>query len=646
MSWMEIIEVEEFVGAHWNNIISEGAASYTSYPEEVVALDDVRASLGVFFRGLGGSRGVEIAASKTETSDHRLSFRQRLGLATERVVRPTIDGQTLMLPMELDVFPEKRLNKELFYWLSAFFAASPEDALEELSDPVQRDLQFLKRTYEVQLGVLNDLPGIRPIWGKLSKGIRLMRPKKSLPPAEQVVEELVMYLLGGDKPTHKLSGPAYAYIFEGGDLPSLEVIKYKPFLPVPLWGEVLEPPIGTANKGDKEMGGGASRKQADDRKLRAQRRDTDEANRNDGFFLHIYDKIMSVADMLNINRNVEDEEEDEAVKVIDDLESITVGEHDKKAATRIKMDLDLAGDEVDETRIVGEKVVHEWHYRKGIYLKDHCSVMIRTGLEEGEDWTPDEPAKRRIRRVKRQFEALHAKRETLHAQPDGDELDLDAVVRARADMQASGQSSNRLYLSTKINQRDLAISLLVDVSLSTDSWLQNHRVIDVEKEALTILGHGLAACGDDFAINTFTSRKRDYVRLDRLKGFDEPFSAQVQRRISALKPGFYTRIGAALRAAGEELEEMPNRQKLMLIITDGKPNDVDHYEGRYGIEDTKKAVQECRNMGMTVFGVTVDQKAQDYFPYIFGRGSYQIVADVAKLSTALPKIYRQLVKGT
>lgn len=394
------------------------------------------------------------------------------------------------------------------------------------------------------------------------------------------------------------------------------------------------------------MGGDLSRKQAEDRKLRAQRRELDQANRDDGFFLHIYDKIMSIADMLNVNRNVEDEEEDEAVKAIDDLERITVSEHDKKAATKIKMDLDLPGDEVDESRLTGEKVVPEWHFRKGIYLKDHCRVLIRTGLEEGEDWTPDEPARRRIRRVKRQFEALQAKRETLHAQPDGEELDLEAVVRARADIQASGRSTNRLYLSSRMQTRDLAISLLVDVSLSTDSWLDNHRVIDVEKEALTILGNGLAACGDDFSINTFTSRKRDYVRIDCLKSFDEKFGPQVQRRISALKPGYYTRIGAALRATAEDLAERPNRQKLLLVLTDGKPNDVDHYEGRYGIEDSRKAVQECRQMGMTVFGVTVDQKAQDYFPYIFGRGSYQIVGHVAKLSTALPKIYRQLVKGS
>jgi len=642
MSWMEVIEVEEFVGTQWHKIISDGVASYGSHPDAAVTLDQVRASLGVFFRGLGGAKGVEIAAAKTETSHHRLTFRQRMGLGEERLIRPTMDGQTLMLPIELDIFPDKRLNRELFYWLSAFFAASPEDTLPETDNPLHRDLMFLKRVYEVQLGVLQELPGIRPIWTRLSYGLRMMRPNRSLPPLERMVEDIVLYLLGGEQPENE----AMAFVFANGDLPDPEILQYKPFLPVPLWGEVLEREMTNVKQDNPDMGGDLSRKQAEDRKLRAQRRELDQANRDDGFFLHIYDKIMSIADMLNVNRNVEDEEEEEAVKAIDDLERITVSEHDKKAATKIKMDLDLPGDEVDETRLIGERLVPEWHFRKGIYLKDHCRVLIRTGLEEGEDWTPDEPARRRIRRVKRQFEALQAKRETLHAQPDGEELDLEAVVRARADVLASGRSSNRLYLSSRVQSRDLAISLLVDVSLSTDSWLDNHRVIDVEKEALTILGNGLSACGDDFSINTFTSRKRDYVRIDCLKSFDEKFGTQVERRISALKPGYYTRIGAALRATAQDLAERPNRQKLLLVLTDGKPNDVDHYEGRYGIEDSRKAVQECRQMGMTVFGVTVDQKAQDYFPYIFGRGSYQIVGHVAKLSTALPKIYRQLVKGS
>jgi len=204
-------------------------------------------------------------------------------------------------------------------------------------------------------------------------------------------------------------------------------------------------------------------------------------------------------------------------------------------------------------------------------------------------------------------------------------------------------ASDRIYQASRRQGRDLAVMLLVDVSLSTDGWIDNRRVLDVEKEALTVLAHGLAACGDDHAILTFTSRRRDWVRVETVKGFDESFGPAVTRRISALKPGFYTRIGAAVRHATAKLNERPNRHRLLILLTDGKPNDVDHYEGRYGIEDTRRAVQEARRSGAAVFGVTVDREAQDYFPALFGRGGYAIIDHIAKLPAALPSLYRHLV---
>jgi nitric oxide reductase NorD protein len=184
----------------------------------------------------------------------------------------------------------------------------------------------------------------------------------------------------------------------------------------------------------------------------------------------------------------------------------------------------------------------------------------------------------------------------------------------------------------------------VDVSLSTDAWVDNRRILDVEKEALLVLSHGLAACGDSHAIMTFTSRRRSWVRVETVKDFDEPLNEPVLRRISALKPGFYTRIGAAIRHATARLAERPNRQKLLLVLTDGKPNDIDHYEGRFGIEDTRRAVMEARRAGVCVFGVTVDRDAQSYFPTLFGRGGYAIVGQIAKLPSALPAIYRHLLR--
>ena len=121
-------------------------------------------------------------------------------------------------------------------------------------------------------------------------------------------------------------------------------------------------------------------------------------------------------------------------------------------------------------------------------------------------------------------------------------------------------------------------------------------------------------------------------------------SAAVERRIGALKPGYYTRMGAAVRHAAAELAAQPHRKKLLVVLTDGKPNDVDHYEGRFAVEDTRKAVQEARRLGAAVFGVTVDATAQSYFPTLFGRGGYAIVSNIGRLPAALPAIYRQLVR--
>ena len=169
-------------------------------------------------------------------------------------------------------------------------------------------------------------------------------------------------------------------------------------------------------------------------------------------------------------------------------------------------------------------------------------------------------------------------------------------------------------------------------------------MLDVEKEALVVLAHGLTACGDSHSNMTSTSRRRSWARVETVKDFDEPFNQTVVRRISALKPGYYTRIGTGIRHATAKLAERPNRQKLLLVLTDGKPNDIDYDEGRFGIEDTRKAVIEARRTDVTVFGVTVDREARSYFATLFGRGGYAIVGQVAKLPSALPAICRQLVR--
>src|SRR5690606_18442844 len=135
-------------------------------------------------------------------------------------------------------------------------------------------------------------------------------------------------------------------------------------------------------------------------------------------------------------------------------------------------------------------------------------------------------------------------------------------------------------------RRDVAVALLADVSGSTDSWVSgSRRVIDVEREALVVVTHALAARGDPFAVYAFSGEGPGRVDVRVVKHFAEPAGAAVDRRIAGLHPERYTRMGAAFRHATARLMQQPARHRLLLVLSDGKPNDVDRYEGRYGVED-------------------------------------------------------------
>jgi nitric oxide reductase NorD protein len=322
------------------------------------------------------------------------------------------------------------------------------------------------------------------------------------------------------------------------------------------------------------------------------------------------------------------------------MEEITLSPHHKRAAARIRLDLDLPPEANAGDALTGGGTYPEWDYRQKRLLPAHCRVVTEVAREEGETWCPDDRAKRLITRVRRQFEALRPRLVTHRAQADGDDLDLEALVRAQVDQRATGTVTDRVYLKTRATARDLSVAILMDVSLSTDAWVDNRRVLDVEKEALSVLLSGLNARGDENAVFTFTSRRRDWVRVQTVKDFDEPFGPRVLRRVAALKPGYYTRMGAAIRHAAKRLGERPHGKRLLLVLTDGKPNDIDHYEGRFGVEDSRQAIREARRQGLAVFGVTIDAEARDYFPALFGRGHYAIVGDLSRLSRALPKLYQ------
>ncbi|TFH87705.1 VWA domain-containing protein [Billgrantia azerbaijanica] len=644
---LDFLEVEEFVGRHWHRWASS-AASYPDHPQAAVRLDDLRTLLGVFFRTGGGEPGIEVAAITRRNSSHRLSLRQRLGLDEEALDQARRDEEHLLLPPRIALFPEAELNRDLYLWLVAFLAEGRRTA--HAPDPLQNDLLALREARRTTRAVLDRFPGLAERHARLCRALLAVRPqRKRLPPMEAALEAALRAQLGDTPPDDGWAGAMHRAVID--DAMALDDFRtprgYRPPLPVPLWGQVVA--LGTRDGEREDVADDADialrRNQPDDDggKRKAERREQDQADRDDPLMLNNSEKMLSWAEMVNLNRHVEDEEEETAREAADQIEEIVLSPNRKQAASQLKLDLDLAPDEAYGGRLAGRHTYPEWHHRKQAYLPDHCIVHSDVQSEEGENWEPDEATRRRIRRVRREFEALRPRREILRGQLDGAELDMDAVIRSRCDLAATGEASDRLYLATRQQARDLAVSILIDVSLSTEAWLEDRRILDVEKEALLVLGHGLAGCGDDYAIHCFTSHRRHKVWVNTLKGFDEMMSDRVARRIAALRPGHYTRMGPAIRHVTKELAERPNRHRLLLVLTDGKPNDTDYYEGRYGIEDTRKAVLEARQQEVRVFGVTVDSEGHRYVPHLFGRGSYAILNRPEHLSLALPGIYRQII---
>jgi len=636
---MSIFEPEEFVGEHWHRLVG-GVSTYRRHPDAAVTLASVRARLGVLYRALGGDGAIRIAESATVASRHRLGLVQRMGLGTERMALPILDATTLRLPGVVDVFPGRTDNESLYEWLAAWFAHAVAPAPAS-GDPLRDDLAALRAAAATTRRTLNAWPGLRRHYARLREATLAVRPSRAIPQVEARIEVSIVAMLGGRRDRDDV-------FLRAIEDPSVDLSPfraprgYRPYLPVPLFGGIdLRTAPARPDDGDEPDGKSIA---VDERRRKAERHATDQSDRGDPLVFHRFETIFSISEMVNVNRKVDDDDEEGARQAADDLPELTIGSNRKRASVRLKMDLDLAPSDAEGSALAGGITYPEWDWKKGAYRPDHCRVFATAAAEQGEDWTPDAAMQRRIASVRRQFEALRPKRLTLHGQPDGDDLDLSALVRSVADRRAGGPGSERLFTASRAVDRDLSLAVLMDVSLSTDAWIGAHRVLDVEKGALLALTHGLTACGDEHAILTFTSRKRTSVTVATVKGFDEPLGPKVIRRIEALKPGQYTRMGAAVRHAAKALSDRPHRHRLLLLLTDGKPNDVDYYEGRYGIEDTRAAIREARKDGLRVFGVTVDAEAKDYFPYLFGRGGYAIVPDAERLPTALPAIYRHLVR--
>lgn len=319
----------------------------------------------------------------------------------------------------------------------------------------------------------------------------------------------------------------------------------------------------------------------------------------------------------------------------------------------VKADMVIDGAclEVEETDIKLHPQIsryHEWNYRTGNYREDWCTLFeyaTDSKTEARPDYIKEVLRNYRtaIQDIRREFLRLLASREARDKQIDGPEIDLEAMIERYADLHAGRSLNHRLYISDRKALHDVAVLLLFDTSLSTDSWVEGRRVLEVERDSVAILSAAFEGYLDDeVSIAHFNSRTRHECSFHLIKKFGEEWKAS-QRRLSDVEPHGYTRIGPAIRHATKLLKDRKARRKLLLLVSDGKPSDYDQYEGRYGIEDVAQAVREAGQHRISTFAITVDHEAKRYMANMMGVGKFKVLPRAGLLPQAIAEFLLKAV---
>ncbi|MEP0153834.1 VWA domain-containing protein [Pseudophaeobacter sp.] len=627
MHLLDLMEPEETVGNLWHDMAS-GIGAEVSYPEASISLASVRPSLPVLFRSLGGAPGVDLSEAAATLVKHRQPIRRKLGADRDHEWVARFDGERLALPPFIAAFPDPALNRAAYFWLTALAALTDVSGLDLSPDGPAQDCAQIRANAGAADAAYAACPGLRQAYTKMAKACVTARPDVLRPSQEAALEAAIRDQLCGGSPVLTCEPASH---------------RYMPIAPVPIWLRFVRPGSGAAAEEEQAAAAAPPPNAAHTTRKLGNRKDQEQNNRKDSFIIHRFESILSWVESMNINRSVDDDDDENAQKAADDQDEITLSKQDRKAATRLRLHLDLSPADADHEALAGEHTYPEWNHRSRSYMPDHCRVLDAPAQPGNTIFAPNE---RRMREVRRQFEALRPRRVLQPRQVDGTELDLDALLTARADLLATGRGSDRIWQSARQTERDLSVAFLIDTSRSTEAAIGDTSVIEVAREAMAALAGGIDAAGDRLGIWGFSSLRRDRVFLTRCKDFEAPMSPDITANIGALKPGHYTRLGTAIRHVSAQLAEEPSARKLLIVLTDGKPNDLDHYEGQHGIEDSHMAVREARNAGQSLHGIIIDEDGQDWFARIFGRGGFTLLPNPERLTKALPDIYRTLTQET
>ncbi len=287
----------------------------------------------------------------------------------------------------------------------------------------------------------------------------------------------------------------------------------------------------------------------------------------------------------------------------------------------------------------------EWDHRIEDYRMNWCRVVEQPADLRSDDFVTETLASQRstVKSLRRVFEGLRPPAfRRVPGQPDGEEVDLDAVIRRTVEQRAGMEGDDRSYIRREKRERDVAVAFLIDISGSTSRDLgTGRRVIDIEKEGLVLLCEALDAVGDQYGLYAYSGQGRARIEFLTIKDFDDRLGATTAHRLGGLAPRHQNRDGAAIRHATAKLLTREAKNRVLMLLSDGRPLD-DQYKDDYSLEDTKAALREAKQRRIETYCITIDREAENYLRRMYAGARYCVIDRVEALPTKLPGIYRRL----
>lgn len=314
---------------------------------------------------------------------------------------------------------------------------------------------------------------------------------------------------------------------------------------------------------------------------------------------------------------------------------------------------------------------HEWDYQTQLERPNWVTLLEKRPKMGNPDDIEEilQRHKPLVRRLKQLIEAVQPQGVIRQRKvEDGDEIDLGAAIDAMVDIRRGMQPDPRIGIRTTLQVRDLSVLLLIDLSESTNDPLPESRstvstralteadsaagevtadettILDLSREAATLMADAMDKIGDPFAIHGFDSNGRHDVEYYRFKDFDEPYDEEVKAHLAGMTGQLSTRMGAAIRHAGSLMKPHAGSKKILFVLTDGEPADNDVQDPQYLRFDSKKAVEELARNGINTFCITLDPHADQYVSRIFGAKNFLVLDHVSRLPEKLPELYLSLTK--